>query len=463
MNRLFKNLEKFKKRVALVNLNNNIFTYGDILKISSKISNKVDKDSTILIIVSNNVESIIGYVSFVRSQNLSIILDKTFKVDYAKKIVKKYRPNYIFTPKNFFKKSFLKKEIYSGKDYVLYKTSHKLNKNLNKENLLMLSTSGTTQSPKFVRLSNSNITHNTQTIANYLNINSNHTTITTMPMGYSYGLSIINTHLHKGSRIIVNDKSILDKTFWKAVYKYKVTSFGGVPSFYEILRKINIENFNLSSLKCLTQAGGKLELETLKYFEKLCRSKNIKFFAMYGQTEASPRMSYLEPNKLAENFGSIGKPLNQSFFKIISEKKKVINKYNVVGELVYYGKNVCLGYASSYKDLKKGDVNKGILFTGDLAIKNKKGYYYIKGRKNRFSKIFGIRLNLDDIENYFKKNKYEIKCLLDDKNLRINIKNNYNLDEIKNIVFKNYGINPNNIIINKVKSFMNENKNKNQF
>ena len=130
----------------------------------------------------------------------------------------------------------------------------------------MLSTSGTTQNPKFVRLSDLNLTNNTNEIIKYLNINSNHTTITTMPMGYSYGLSIINTHLFSGAKIIINNETIFDKNLWNKIYKFKVNSFGGVPQFYEILKKIKFEKIKLPHLKYLTQAGGKLDKESLKIF-----------------------------------------------------------------------------------------------------------------------------------------------------------------------------------------------------
>ena len=113
---------------------------------------------------------------------------------------------------------------------------------------------------------------------------------------------------------------------------------------------------------------------------------------MYGQTEASPRMSYLECTKNLKKIGSIGKPLKGSKFLLVDEKKKIIKKSFKIGEIIYKGKNVCLGYAASIKDLYKGDVNKGKLFTGDIGYKDNHGYYYLTGRKNRISKIFGLRL-----------------------------------------------------------------------
>ena len=158
-----------------------------------------------------------------------------------------------------------------------------------------------------------------------------------------------------------------------------------------------------------------------------------------------------------KTYESIGKPLKGSKFKIIDKRKKYINKPFMNGELVYYGENVSLGYAHSLKDLNKGNINKGKLYTGDLAYKDKQGYFYIVGRKNRFSKIFGKRIDLDDIEKKLNKDNFKIKCIPDNKFLKIEIINDYNLDEIKKVINNLYGINQNFILIQKVKKFTHQN------
>ena len=456
MVRLFTNLEKYRKRIALIGPDEKTYSYNEILKQVEYLNSKIEKRSLILILASNNVQSIIGYISFIRSNNISILLDKSFKIEYVKKIIKRYKPNYIFIPKDYnhiIKKNYT---IIPFKDYNLVKTNFKKQKNINKKNTLLLSTSGTTQNPKFVRLSNLNLLHNTKSIIKYLKINSNHTTITTMPMGYSYGLSIINTHLTTGSKIIINNRSTIERKFWDNVIKYKVTSFGGVPQLYEQLKKIKFENFNLNNLKYLTQAVGKLDEGYLKYFGYVCKKNKIKFFVMYGQTEASPRMSYLDWSKFYLNFGSVGKPLPNSKFILLNHKGKRIKKPFITGELVYFGKNVSLGYARNVEDLKKGDENKGILYTGDLGFKDKDNYYYITGRTNRILKIFGTRLDLDDIEKKLKKDNYKIKCINDNKYLKILIDDNYNKEEIKKKIYDYFGINKNYIFISKIEKYYNQ-------
>jgi len=455
MVKLFDNLNKFKNKIGLVEPDKKEYSYKKILLKVKQISLKINKRSLILIIASNSVDSIVGYVSFVRSNHVSILLDKSFKLEYINSIVQKYKPNYIYCPNEYFENEKNYYKIFRFKNYNLIKTNFNQQHKINEKNLLLLSTSGTTQSPKFVRLSSENLTNNTKSIIKYLKINSNHKTITTMPMGYSYGLSIINSHLSVGSKIIITNKTIFDKDFWNILKEYKITSFGGVPQFYEFLKKLKFEKFNLPNLKYITQAGGKLDNNLLKYFGNICKKKKIKFFVMYGQTEASPRMSYLVWNKFLKKLGSIGKALVGSKFKIINKNGQYIKKPFVSGELVYFGKNVSLGYASSLNDLSKGDKNKGKLLTGDLAYKDGDSFFYLSGRKSRISKVFGIRINLDDIEKNLKKNNYKVKCITDNKYLKILIINNYNIEKIKKIIYNFYGINKNFIIILKVKNFTN--------
>ena len=160
---------------------------------------------------------------------------------------------------------------------------------------------------------------------------------------------------------------------------------------------------------------------------------------MYGQTEASPRISYLEWKKFTLKFGSIGKVLSKSKFKILDKRGKYIKSAYSVGELIYFGKNVSLGYASGLEDLYKGDINKGKLFTGDLVYKDNDNYLYIVGRKNRISKIFGLRIDLDDIEKQLKNNHYKVKCVPDNKYLKILIINDYNYEQMKKTIDEQHG------------------------
>ena len=213
------------------------------------------------------LRSILGYITFLNNKKtITILIDHSFRINYIKTIIKKFKPNYIFAPKHLNFNNF--KILDSISDYIFYYKNFKIDVNINYKNFLLLPTSGTTQNSKLVRLSKLNLEDNSKKIINSLKkIKRNHITITTMPMGYSYGLSIINTHLLAGSKIIINNKTIFEKNFGKSYIK-KVNSFGGVPQFYDLLKKIKFEKQNISSIKYLTQAGGKLEQNTLEYLKK---------------------------------------------------------------------------------------------------------------------------------------------------------------------------------------------------
>ncbi len=262
--------------------------------------------------------------------------------------------------------------------------------NLNKNLAVLLSTSGSTGSAKFVKQSFENIHSNSKNISKYLNLKDSDKSVTNLPLNYSYGLSVINSHFFIGGSMYVTNISILEKKFWNNIFKYKVTNLNGVPYFYEILKKIKFEKFNLNYIKFFTQAGGSLEKKLNKFFVKFCKMNKKKFIVMYGQTEATSRISYLPWKFSLSKIGSIGKAIPGGLLKIKENKKR--------GELIYSGKNVCMGYSENYKDLNFEDINNGTLYTGDIAKKDKEGFYFITGRLNRNIKVFGFRINLDDLE-----------------------------------------------------------------
>lgn len=439
----FKNL----KKTILVDEDQKNISQEMLLNKIKKIQEHFYKYSIIILVADNTFEFIAGYLaSLNQKKSITILLDKTFTSKYIENIIQTFRPNFIFAPKE--KKINLKKTKleFNFEQYKLIEYDSSKKKKMNFQNFLLLSTSGTTESPKFVRLSKKNIEDNTQRIIKYLKIKSSQNTITTMPAGYSYGLSIINTHLKVGAKIILNNNTLVEKKFWEKVKKYKIESFGGVPEFYEFLRRINFEKFLNKNLKYLTQAGGKLSETDLKYLGNICKKNKIKFFVMYGQTEASPRISYLDWKFFFKKLNSVGKPLTGYKIRLF-KKGKEIHKANEVGEIVVYGQNICLGYAKNLKDLRKGNLNNYTLHTGDLGYKDRDNFFYLTGRSKKIVKIFGKRYDLQEIENYLKKKGYKIKCLLEDKKLKIQIQSVKFESKIKNIIFEKFKINKNYIFL----------------
>jgi long-chain acyl-CoA synthetase len=416
--------EDHKNNIALVSSQREI-KYDELDILSSKVKELLDNKSLVFLVCTNSIESIIAYIGILKS-GAKCLLVADISIDG---LLEKYKPHYIFAPKD---KNIQGYSIKEFDEYTAYKTDYDIDYKINNELAILLTTSGSTGSPKFVRLSYDNIISNIESISQYLNIDSSHRAITTMPMNYSYGLSIINTHLANGASIVLTESSLMSKEFWTLIKEKKATNFGGVPYTYEMLKKLRFERVSLPDLKYITQAGGKLNKNLVLEFNEICQKKDINFIVMYGQTEATARMSYLPPESLDSKAGSIGIAIPNGKFSIKDENGCEIQDNDVSGELVYYGDNVSMGYSQSYYDLSEVDTNNGCLYTGDLAKRDTDEYFYIVGRKNRFAKIYGNRVNLDEFEQIVRSYGHECVCTSDDDKLDIFITDN-TID--KNILF----------------------------
>jgi acyl-CoA synthetase (AMP-forming)/AMP-acid ligase II len=171
------------------------------------------------------------------------------------------------------------------------------------------------------------------------------------------------------------------------------------------------------------------------------KSKKINFYTMYGQTEASPRMSFLNYLDAEKKIGSIGKAIPNTKMWLEDEKGKLIKKPGITGELIFKGDNVSLGYCNNIKDLNRKDDNVGILRTGDLAYFDKNNFFYIKGRKNRIIKIFGNRFNLDEIENKMAELKIEVICKEKNNKLLVFFDTNISKETVLGLITKVTGQN----------------------
>lgn len=253
---------------------------------------------------------------------------------------------------------------------------------------LLLSTSGSTGSSKLVRLSAQGLASNAASIVSYLGLTAADRAITTLPLAYSFGLSILNSHLACGGCVVLSSHSLMTREFWEAARAHDVTSLSGVPATYEILHRMGLARLKLPNLRMLTQAGGRLRDDLVKHFAESAHAHGLQFFVMYGQTEASPRISYVPSERLLEKIGSIG--------IAVPGGRMYIDDAN--SELVYEGHNVMMGYASSRDELAHADTQHGVLRTGDLARVDADGFHYITGRAKRFLKLSGNRVNLDEVE-----------------------------------------------------------------
>ncbi|RKJ53444.1 AMP-dependent synthetase [bacterium 1XD42-1] len=411
-------MDQFSKYTALVSENGEHLSYSDLLNFSDIFSEKIGEHCLIFILCSNCIESAIGYIGCIRRRIVPALLDKSIDITLLRELLENYHPKFCWVP-TFIAGKITGKRVYSFRNYTLISTKYEQDYQLYHELGLLLATSGSTGSPKFVRQSYQNIQSNTESIIKYLKIVQNDRAISTMPMNYTYGLSILNTHLATGASEILTEATLMDKRFWKQLREEKATTFGGVPYIYEMLKKLRFNKMELPNLRYVTQAGGKLSAELCSEFSKLCEDRHMEFIVMYGQTEATARMAWLPFQYAQEKVGSIGIAIPGGRFSLIDADNNEIINPNIAGELLYYGDNVSLGYAQNRFDLSLGDDNHGVLHTGDIAKRDEDGFYYIIGRKKRFLKIFGNRVNLDEVERLLKKEGIECACTGIDDCLKI--------------------------------------------
>ncbi|HEX6499587.1 MAG TPA: AMP-binding protein [Micromonosporaceae bacterium] len=263
---------------------------------------------------------------------------------------------------------------------------------------VLLATSGSTGSPKLVRLSRRAVHANATAIAEALVIDSDEIAPTSLPLFYSYGLSVLNSHLVAGATVLVADGGVLSREFWTAFDAHGATSLAGVPYHYEMLARIRWSPVKHPSLRMLTQAGGRLRPELIAEFHEKISSAGGRMVPMYGQTEATARITVLPPGRLPGKLGSPGIALPGGRLSVVTDDGTETVVPGVTGEIVYRGPNVMMGYAEDATDLARGDDLGGVLRTGDLGYLDDEGFLFLTGRLKRIGKVFGVRVNLDDIE-----------------------------------------------------------------
>jgi acyl-coenzyme A synthetase/AMP-(fatty) acid ligase len=278
---------------------------------------------------------------------------------------------------------------------------------------LLLSTSGSTGAAKLVRLSHDNLQANATSIATYLAIGGGDRAATTLPMHYCYGLSVINSHLLRGASLLLTDHSVADPGFWALFRACRGTSFAGVPYTFDLLDRVGFDGMHLPSLRYVTQAGGRLAPDRVRRYAAAGRRGGWDLVVMYGQTEATARMAYLPPELAATHPHCIGIPIPGGSFRLDPLPDWPDPD---TGELVYTGPNVMLGYAHTPADLGLGrTVNE--LHTGDIARRTRTGLYELVGRQARFAKLFGLRIDLQQVEATLERQGRAACCVAGDNHL----------------------------------------------
>lgn len=436
--------EQFADRTALKDEYGKTVTYAQLGDMTKGLAAAIGKRTLVFCLCENKIGSVVGYSACINAQIVPVLLNAHLERDLLFNLLETYKPEYIWLPEGKTSEFETFDKVYESEGYSLLGTNYGLKHDLYPDLALLLTTSGSTGSPKFVRQSYANIKANTDSIIEYLGLDSTEKAITTLPMNYTYGLSIINTHLKVGATLLLTDKGLMQKDFWNFFKSEGATSFGGVPYTYEMLDRLRFCRMDLPHLRYITQAGGKLTPELHKKFAEYAEQRGKRFIVMYGQCEATARMGYLPADKAIEKCGSMGIAIPGGKFHLVDVDGSDIMEANKTGELVYEGANVTLGYAERIEDLSKGDERSGILYTGDMAQMDKDGFYYIVGRKKRFLKIYGNRVNLDEIDRLIKGKFDNIDCASAgvDDHMCIFVTDRSKASEIRDFVINKTHLNP---------------------
>lgn len=434
-------LDKYKNHIAVETEHGKIMTYAQLKEDSDSIAAEMEPRKFTFCLCENTIGSFVGYVAFMMHNIPTVLLDASKDSSVIGSLIEHYKPTYIWKPNNGHIDTTDGTEIIlKYEDYELVKTEYD-GYEIHPDVLLCLTTSGTTGSPKLVKLTEKNLSSNAESIAEYLKITEKERAITSLPMYYSFGMSVINSHLIKGATLLLTDKAVIQREFLTFLKDGKATSIAGVPYTYEMLRRLRFLKMDLPELKTMIQAGGKLNANIVKEYVEAAQANGKEFIVMYGQTEAAPRMSYLPFDKALEKYASIGIaiPGGKLFVRDVYDQE--ITTPDTDGELIYEGPNVCMGYADCIEDLAKGDENHGVLHTGDVARFDSDGYFYITGRMKRFVKVWGNRCNLDATEQLVKVITTSCACVGVDDKITIFVTQEGLDEKIKSFLVEKTGLN----------------------
>ena len=395
-----------KGRIACIDDSGSQLTYGDLCEFCKEFGRIINHRTLVFIMSTNTNASLLGYIACLNNKVVPLIISANTDEELFERFLQMYSPEYIWAPVGM---KYLFERVYEIDGYALFKTGNE-SPELYEDLSLLLPTSGSTGSPKLVRHSYRNLEANAENVCKIFNIDETHRTMAQLPMHYTMGRSVIDSHLFGHATILLTGKPLTDKLFWKRLKEEQATSFTGVPYSYEILLKMRFERLDLPYLKIITQGGGKLTEDMFIKLANYAKQKGKKFMPTYGQTECSARMTYLPAELASEKICSIGIAEPNTTLSIIDADGNESFEGEAVGEMVFRGENVTLGYATCADDLNLGDDNHGVMHTGDIARRDSDGCYYIVGRMKRFLKIFGLRIGLDEIENLVKA-EFNVDCV----------------------------------------------------
>jgi acyl-CoA synthetase (AMP-forming)/AMP-acid ligase II len=375
--------------------------YLSSLCLAKKIRAEFGQKKHILLFSANNLFFIESYLAILKSGNICIPLDPGIEKENFSYIVEKTKPVLGFCTKELagklpvetFPCIFPDMKLTGSQNFVDFEDENSTHVQDCAE---IIFTSGSTGKPKGVMISHKNLIVNTSSILSYLNLSSNDRMLVVLPFFYCYGLSLLHTHLRIGGSIVLNNSFIFLGKIISNLIDFKCTGFAGVPSHFQMLirKSESFKNTRFPDLKYVTQAGGGLATSIIDEFRE--NFPEIKFYVMYGQTEATARLSYLPPELYETKKGSIGKGIPGVELRVVNRTGEEI-KPGETGEIIAHGDNIMLGYFPASECTP--NLKNRWLYTGDLGTQDEDGFIYLTARKKEIIKVNGKRISPREIES----------------------------------------------------------------
>lgn len=437
---MFLNIDKQNRNfMALIDNEGNRITYGELLGMMLILGEKVKSRSIIFILCKNSVASVIGYLAFIEKEAVSVTLSSKIDDELLSGLLEVYTPAFIWAPCDWHN-SYNFESVHEMYGYTLLKTGNEVYPIHEKLQILM-TTSGTTGSPKLVRYKKGNLEANARNVAEAFGWTCDERPICDLGMQYTMGLNVINTHLYVGATLLLTNYNLLSSEFWDYVRDERATNFTGVPFSYDIFYRLHFEKMDLPYLKTLASGGGKLTDARFIQLAEYAHRTRKRFIASFGTTETAARIARLQPELALTKTGSIGTAIPEGELFLVDGNGDILTDSVAEGELCYRGPNVTMGYGTCKEDLLKGDEFNGIYHTGDLARRDEDGCYYVIGRLSRFLKLLSYRISLDQSEKLIRETiNVECACSGTDQCMNIYITDSAKKENVLNFISRKTGV-----------------------
>lgn len=411
--------EKPKNKLAIVEDSGGSYSYGDLVAFTREVREWLPERTLVMILCRNTIATIAMHAATVENRIVPFMCAASMDPALRDNLIAIYQPEYLWLPQEMVPefKSFAPVKEKWG--YTLMRTVYPAPE-LYEDLSLLLTTSGSTGSPKLVRHSYENLISNAENVASVFNFGPDDRSLIDLQLHYTMGLNVACSSLFAGATLAMTTHNAMEDIYWDFFRAQKISNITGVPYSYEILKRMRFFKEEHPSLRIIAEGGGKLTDSMFRFIAEYARDHGKEFFATFGTSETTSRLAFLPPSLALEHIGSIGKAIPGGELFLVDEEKNVIAQAEAEGELAYRGRNVTLGYAMKKDDLKNGDERQGVYYTGDLARRDADGFYYIVGRKSRFLKLYGHRVGLDESEQLIRqKFNLECACAGNDKAMRI--------------------------------------------